>query len=151
MLTSISSFQGTSGGEGPTGTALSLVLYWGDISCTYPVDLSSIWCWSLWDEIINEIVVNKLLLFWHFETKETVVLFLSPIRELVVAINSCVLDLVHGLNLCVFLNEIHESHLEFSCVVIFLVKFDEIFHEVRLVGFFHGRSSSDKGEREVFH
>ena len=88
MFSIIGSLEGSDGREGPAWTASSLVFHWGSTTSLYPVYI----IWKIGVVVVEDLVkvlkkstpVILTSVEWDI-TKDGQVLFVSPIRELVVS------------------------------------------------------------------
>jgi len=139
----VGTFETTSGGEGPAGTARTLVLDGGDGTLVDPVNAGGEVLFS--DDLID--LVSHGEFDGRLVTKESSVLGLSPVGHVVVSELPGGVGHVVGNNVGLGLKESLHSEFEFLAGTVGFTPLLDVFHESGLVG----NGSSDKHSGESLH
>lgn len=139
--------QATHGGEGPAGTALTLVLDWRHCTSRDPVNTHG----PVWHGSQILMVLNRLVLLRHLGGSEHLgALVLSPVREEVVTVDGRSLKRVDLLDLSIALLEDLESHLVLLLGGVSLRVLSDVVNELELDGLERsgGSNASDGSNNE---
>jgi hypothetical protein len=138
----VSTFEGTSGGESPAGTALTLILDSGDGTLGSPVNVSV-------GDGFTEVHVLTILLEVTSTAESLSVFLLGHIGENVVSVNGSQVHAVEGINGGVLLKVFHESELEFLTGTVGFAPLGNVLHVFSFV--LGGNETEESGDSEGFH